>query len=122
MILPLINANGEHCWLNVEDIAYLQTNGQGKLHVYTYNETYRPISLLREWGVLLQKEGFLKIDRGTIVNARMIESVDPCLRVVVISRAGGAVSIPYSEKVRAELNGKHCAPSVADRCANKHDK
>lgn len=103
MILPLINANGEHRWLNVEDIAYLQTNGQGKLHVYTYNETYRPISLLREWGVLLQKEGFLKIDRGTIVNVRMIESVDSNLRLVKVSLKSEVVSIPFAEKMLRQL-------------------
>lgn len=103
MILPLIDSSGEHRLLNVQDIAYLQTNGQGELHFYAYEGMYRPVTLLRDWAMLLQKEGFVQMDRGTIVNARMIESFDSQLRVVTIPLMGGAVTIPFAEKVRRKL-------------------
>ena len=103
MILLLIDSSGEYRLLSTQDIAFLQTNGQGELHFYAYDETYRPISLLKEWAMLLQKEGFVQMDRGTIVNTRKIESFDPDLRVVTIPLMDGAVSIPYAEKVRRKL-------------------
>jgi len=103
MILPLIDSSSEHHLLNVQDIAYLQTNGHGELHFYAYDETYRPISLLKDWAMLLQNEGFVQMDRGTIVNTRKIELFDPNLRVVRIPLMDGAVTIPFAEKVRRKL-------------------
>jgi len=103
MILLLINTSGEYRLLSTQDIAYLQTNGQGELHFYTYEEMYRPISLMKEWAKLLQTEGFVQTDRGTIVNTGMIESIDPNLRVVTIPLMDGAVAIPFAEKARRKL-------------------
>ena len=103
MILLLIDSSGDYRLLSTQDIAYLQTNGQGELQFYTHDETYRPITLLKEWAALLKNEGFVQLDRGTIVNTRMIESLDPDLRVVTIPLMDGAVTIPFAEKVRRKL-------------------
>lgn len=103
MILLLIDSSGDYRLLSTQDIAYIQTNGQGELQFYTHDETYRPISLLKEWAALLKNEGFVRLDRGTIVNTRMIESLDPDLRVVTIPLMNGAVTIPFAEKTRRKL-------------------
>lgn len=103
MILSLIDSSGEHQLLNARDIMYIQTNGQGELNFYAYEEKYRAVSTLRDWAVLLQNEGFIQTDRGTIVNARKIDSYDPRLRVITIPLMNGNVSIPFAEKARRKL-------------------
>jgi DNA-binding LytR/AlgR family response regulator len=52
---------------------------------------------------MLQNEGFIQTDRGTIVNARKIDSYHPSMRVVTIPWMDGKVSIPFSEKVQRKL-------------------
>lgn len=103
MILSLINSHGELCFLDARNILFLQTNGQGELYFYTYEEKYRAVSMLKDWGQLLQREGFMQVDRGTIVNTKKIEYMDPILRVVRIPLLDGAATIPFTEKVRSKL-------------------
>ena len=103
MILPLIDSSGKHRLLSTQDIAYLQTNGQGELQFYSNEGISRPIILLKDWAMLLEKEGFVQIDRGTIVNMRRIGSVDPNLRIVTIQLLDGVVSIPFAERMRRRL-------------------
>ena len=106
MILPLINSSGEHRLLNTQDIAYLQTNGQGKLHFYSNEGISRPMILLKDWAMLLEKEGFVQIDRGTIVNMGRIGSVDADLHVVTIPFLDSVVSIPFAERMRRRLEAE----------------
>lgn len=103
MFLPIVDSNGQYRLLNAQDILYLQTDSKGKLYFYTFDESYRAVSLLREWAELLLPEGFIQTDRGTIVNAKKIESYDPKLRVVTIPVKHGAIFIPIVDKERRKL-------------------
>jgi len=102
MILPLINFEGEFCLLDTQDVLYLQTNGRGGLHFYTYEDEYKAVSMLKDWAALLQAEGFIRTDRGTIVNVRKIESYDPILHVMMIHTLHKTVRLPLTRVVRRE--------------------
>lgn len=103
MILSLIDSKGNHRLLDTQDILYMQTNGSGELHFYAFDEQFRAFSTLKDWSLLLQADGFLQTDRGTIVNTRKINSYDPSLRVVTIPVLDGTVTIPFAENVRRKL-------------------
>jgi len=59
--------------------------------------------MLRDWAALLQAEGFIQTDRGTIEKVRKIGSYNSKLRVVTIPTLNRAVSIPIAEKTRRKL-------------------
>jgi DNA-binding LytR/AlgR family response regulator len=111
MILPLLNSEGQYCLLDVQEIIYLQTNGRGELLLYSYDETYKMITMLRDWSTLLHKSGFIQMERGTVVNERKITSYDPHLHVVRILTSGGEVSIPVSEKIHRKIKTQFSLPS-----------
>lgn len=112
MILRVLNSNEEQCELDVADIIYLQTNGYGEVLFYTFDDSYRPISKLGEWSALLQNEGFLQTDRGTVVNTRKIKSMDRNLRVVKVAISEGEVNIPVSVKAQKQLLRKNIPPTT----------
>lgn len=41
MLLPLLSLSGEHRLLDVKEIVYLQTNGEGKPTIYSYDDEYK---------------------------------------------------------------------------------
>ena len=108
MILPLINSEGQFCFLDTQEIIYIQTNGVGNIYIHSFDEKYRAMSMMRDWSLLLRNSDFMQMDRGTIVNTRNIVSYDPILNVVGILASNGEVSIPVSHKmistVRKHLN------------------
>ncbi len=103
MNLLLIDSKGKPRVMNVHDILYLQTNGFGGLYFYSFDERFKPISTLLDWCTFLQSEGFLQLDRGTMVNVRKISSYDPTLRVVTIPNHNGNIIIPFTENIRRNL-------------------
>jgi DNA-binding LytR/AlgR family response regulator len=107
VIAPLINSKGQFCFLDVQKIIYIQTNGLGELIVHTYNDTYKFITILRDWSVLLRKSGFIQVDRGTVVNEKEIASYDSSLHVLKFHVQDGEVSIPVSEKIHRKLKDQY---------------
>ncbi len=106
MLLPLLDSRGKHCLLDVQEIVYLQTNGAGELTIYSYDEKYKTISMVKDWSQFLQNAGFIRLDRGTVVNTRNINSFDPLLNVVRIQLSNGEVLIPASQKMQREIRAQ----------------
>jgi hypothetical protein len=67
MIVPLINSKGQFCFLDTQEINYIQTNGAGDINIHSFDKKYRAISMVRNWSLLLQNSDFMQMDRGTIV-------------------------------------------------------
>ncbi|WP_164472880.1 LytTR family transcriptional regulator DNA-binding domain-containing protein [Cohnella candidum] len=103
MTLLLIDSKGKLRLMNVQDILYLQTSGFGGLDFYAFDERFKPLTSLQNWFTLLQNEGFMQLDRGTIVNVKKISSYDPNLRVVVVPTHEGNILIPFTENIQREL-------------------
>ena len=106
MLLPLLNEKGEYRMLDVEEIVYLQTDGAGEVSIYSYEDKYRAISMVRDWYQLLQNSGFWQLDRGTVVNRKSIQSFDPELNVIAIRTNSGEIFIPISQKMQKEIRAQ----------------
>lgn len=100
MLIPLLSSIGEYCLLDVQEIVYLQTNGAGELTIYSNNERYRTINMVKDLALLLQDSGFIRLDRGTVVKTNSIKSFDPLLKVITIRTSSGEVLIPVSKKMQ----------------------
>ncbi|QMV42743.1 LytTR family DNA-binding domain-containing protein [Cohnella cholangitidis] len=103
MLLPLLNSNGEHRMLDVREIVYLQTNGAGELTIYSYDDEYKIISMVKDLSILLQDSGFIRTDRGTVVNMESIESFDGILNIVKLRTSNGEVIAPVSHKMQKQI-------------------
>ncbi|BBI31355.1 LytTR family DNA-binding domain-containing protein [Cohnella abietis] len=103
MLLPMLNTKGDFCLLDAQNIVYLQTNGAGELAIYSYDEKYRVLSKVKDWTLLLQDAGFIRIDRGTVVNTRSIEAFDADLNVIKLRTSNGGLWVPVSRKMNQEV-------------------
>jgi len=103
MLLTLLNARGEHRLLDVKEIVYLQTNGAGKMTIYSYDDEYKIISTVKELSDLLQQSGFVRADRGTVVNPARVEAFDGILNIVKLRTRNGEVIAPVSGKAQKQI-------------------
>ncbi len=113
MNLPLFDREGICSFVNLtEKILYLQTNGYGKIRLYSGADEYRPVHTVEEWFKLLGQSGFVRVDRGTIVNLRKVCYFDPVLRILGMrTENGGQVVVPVAEtmirRLKVELTPSH---------------
>ncbi|TFE25526.1 LytTR family DNA-binding domain-containing protein [Cohnella luojiensis] len=107
MLLPLLNSKGEHRLVEAREIKFIQTDGAGEIEFYTYDEKYRTISTIKDISLLLEAAGFIRVDRGTIVNSSSIDSFDPLLNVARIRTIDSVVLLSVSGKMlgKIELRG-----------------
>jgi hypothetical protein len=59
-------------WISPSEVLYIKYDKTGTL-VYTRNKEYRGFHVLEDWQLLLQPFGFVRVDRGNIVNLHQIE-------------------------------------------------
>jgi len=98
MILPLFDSHGNLNMVNVsEEILYLQTDGFGGLRFYSDRDELRALKLVEEWSDLLSREGFMRMDRGTIVNLKKVSDFDPKLGILEIRTADKRICLPATE-------------------------
>jgi len=98
MLLPLLNSKGEHRLLDVREIVYLQTNGSGKMTIYSYDDEYKMITTVKELTGLLEDSGLLRADRGTMINPERVEGFDGFLNIVKLRTRNGEIITPVSGK------------------------
>ena len=104
MILPLFDSHGNLNMVNVpEEILYLQTDGYGGLRFYSDRDELRAVKLIGEWSDLLSREGFMRVDRGTIVNLKKVSDFDPKLGILEIRTAEKRICIPTTELMLRQL-------------------
>ncbi|MFC4599877.1 LytTR family DNA-binding domain-containing protein [Cohnella hongkongensis] len=103
MRLPLMNSRGEHRLLDVKEIVYLQTNGAGKMTIYSYDDEYKLISTVKELSDLLQESGFLRTDRGTLIHPERVEAFDGILNIVKLRTMNGEIIAPVSSKAQKQI-------------------
>ncbi len=103
MRLPLMNSRGEHRLLDVKEIVYLQTNGAGKMTIYSYDDEYKMISTVKDLSDLLQESGFLRTDRGTLVHPERVEAFDGILNIVKLRTMNGEIIAPVSSKAQKQI-------------------
>jgi DNA-binding LytR/AlgR family response regulator len=106
VLIPLLNSKGKYCLLDSQEIIYLQTNGAGELSIYSYDEEFKIISMVKDWSNLLHNAGFMRLDRGTVVNIMNIKSFDSLINVITIRLSSGEVLIPVSQKMLRELKAQ----------------
>ncbi|RED58615.1 LytTR family DNA-binding domain-containing protein [Cohnella lupini] len=99
MQLPLLNSEGVIRWVDGQDILYLQTDGSGDVTLFAYDETYKAISTVKELFRLLEPAGFVRVDRGTVVNPSRIDSFDPLLNVARIRTSESIILISVPERM-----------------------
>ncbi len=111
-----ITSNGEMKVLNLEhEVIYLQTNGQGRMHVYTHEGEYRTAEKVEDWMSLTGRRGFLRVARGIIVNLSKIIAFDRVRRVVHIERLQQIHSLPITDHAMRLLNRR-----LSDLNTNPH--
>ncbi len=103
MLLPLLSSSGEHRLLDVKEIVYLQTNGEGKLTIYSYDDEYKMISTIKELSDLLEESGFVRTDRGTLIHPERVEAFDGILNIVKLRTRNGEVITPVSGKAQKQI-------------------
>jgi DNA-binding LytR/AlgR family response regulator len=108
MIIPLIGEDGVCQFINPKDnILYLQTNKSGKVRFYSAMHIYKPVQSVEEWSGLLSPAGFVRVDRGTIVNLNKVNELDPDLGVLDIkTENGGKMVIPVTRAMMRRLQAE----------------
>ncbi|QJD86480.1 LytTR family DNA-binding domain-containing protein [Cohnella herbarum] len=103
MKLPLVNSSGEYRLLDVREIVYLQTNGSGEVTIYSYDDKYKIISMVKDLSFMLEDAGFVRTDRGTVINTESIESFDGILNIVKLRTSNGEVVAPVTYKMQKQI-------------------
>jgi DNA-binding LytR/AlgR family response regulator len=103
MQLPLVSSSGEYRLLDVREIVYLQTNGLGEVTIYSYDDEYKIISMVKDLSFMLEESGFVRTDRGTVINTESIESFDGILNIVKLRTSNGEVIAPVSYKMQKQV-------------------
>ncbi|BBH22327.1 hypothetical protein Back11_36720 [Paenibacillus baekrokdamisoli] len=105
MYLPIKSLDGSYKVLKLnEDILLLQTDGKGRLCFHTFEGEYRAVERVGDWEYYLRQMGFLRTDRGTIVNLHKVEHFDPVLKVLVLLTFNGPLTIPVADSALGLLN------------------
>lgn len=100
MYLPIKTSDGGYKILKMnEDVLYLQRDGGEGLSFHTFDEEYKALLRVEDWAHYLHPMGFLRIDRGTIVNLHKAEDFDHELRVLVLRTSIGKVTLPVAESM-----------------------
>ncbi|MFC5469259.1 LytTR family DNA-binding domain-containing protein [Cohnella suwonensis] len=103
MLLGLLNDKGQCRLLDVGEILYMQTDGTGDLTIYSYDEKFRTISSAEDFAEFLREAGFVRTDRGTLVNMRQVEAYDPAQNVLRLRLKEGEVLVPAARNRRRIL-------------------
>jgi DNA-binding LytR/AlgR family response regulator len=103
VLLPLLNSNGEFRLLDVQEIVYLQTNGSGEVMIYSYDDKYKMITKVKDLSLFLGDSGFMRTDRGTILNLERIDSFDGILNIVKLRTSNGEVIMPIAYKMQKQI-------------------
>ncbi|BBH22477.1 hypothetical protein Back11_38220 [Paenibacillus baekrokdamisoli] len=104
MQIPVKDTKGNIHMLDVHrDVLYMQTNRKGSLLFHTGNEVFQSIQRVEEWALLLDSAGFLRVDRGTIVNLSKAWLYDPELKVINLQANEEPLYIPVSSKSIQEI-------------------
>ncbi|WP_027085818.1 LytTR family transcriptional regulator DNA-binding domain-containing protein [Cohnella panacarvi] len=91
-------------WLQVsEETDYVQINSSGEILFYTEFGVFSLIRRIGEWASLLEAEGFLRVDRGTIINLKKAWLFDPEFRVLRLHSVQSKVHIPIAERSLVNL-------------------
>lgn len=97
MHIPVKDAKGNIQMLHVfHDTVFMQTNGSGNLLFHTDHGAYQSIRRVEEWTSLLYTAGFLRVDRGTIVNLNKVWLFDSELRALKSQGINNSIVIPVS--------------------------
>lgn len=100
MHLPIKTSDGGYKILKMnEDVLYLQRGGGEGLSFHTFEEKYKALQRVEDWAHYLHSIGFLRIDRGTIVNLRKVKEFNHELRVLVLKTSNGKVTLPVAESM-----------------------
>ncbi|WP_186438327.1 LytTR family DNA-binding domain-containing protein [Cohnella terricola] len=103
MLLSLLNGRGEHHLLDVREIVYLQTDGNGNITIYSYDDEYKMISTVKQLSGLLQQSGLVRTDRGTLINPNYLETFDGILGIIRLRTAIGEVIVPVPRKTQKQI-------------------
>jgi DNA-binding LytR/AlgR family response regulator len=103
MLLSLLNSRGEYRLLDVKEIVYLQTNGTGKMTIYSYDDEFKMISTVKEMSELLEDSGWFRTDRGTLLNPERIEQFDGILNIVKLRTSNGEIITPVSGRTQKQI-------------------
>lgn len=103
MRLTLRNSSGDFRLLEVREIVYLQTNGAGDVTIYSYDDEYKMISRVKDLSALLEDSGFIRTDRGTVINAESIVSFDGFLNIVKLRTSNGEVIMPVAYRTQKQI-------------------
>ncbi|MBW7456518.1 LytTR family transcriptional regulator [Paenibacillus sepulcri] len=105
MHVPVKDVYGNLRFIHISrDTVFLQTDPGGNLLFHGNQEVYRSIRSVEEWASLLSRAGFLRVDRGTIVNLNKGWLFDPKLRVLKPqSMKDDSILIPVAGKLIPEL-------------------
>jgi len=108
MKIPLIGEDGVCRLIDPADsILYLQTDKTGRVRLYAPSHTYKPVQSVEEWASLLGAAGFVRVDRGTIVNMNKVHELDPDLRVLDIRTENGrSMAIPVTRAMMRRLQAE----------------
>ncbi|QHW31459.1 LytTR family transcriptional regulator [Paenibacillus rhizovicinus] len=82
------------------DVIYIQTSSDGTLVFHTEHEEYRLLNKVEEWSRMLRGLGYLRVDRGTIVNMNQAWQYDDKLKVLKIQSNKRDGWLAVSEKAR----------------------
>jgi len=97
MYIPVKDNEGNIQTLHVfQDTVCLQTDRNGNLRFHTDHGVYQLIRRLDDWTSLLQSAGFLRVDRGTIVNLNKAWSFDSTLRLLKSQSMDSSLVFPVS--------------------------
>lgn len=103
--LPLINlTTGKPEWVRVKDILYGHVQKE-KLHFYTMDDVYLPISTIRDFIPLLQPLGFEQLEKSNIVNISNVVSYDNTLNSIYFDKNKTKNGILVSRRNRGKIRG-----------------
>ncbi|MFC6549887.1 LytTR family transcriptional regulator DNA-binding domain-containing protein [Cohnella cellulosilytica] len=89
--------------LDVKEIVYLQTNGAGRMTIYSYDDEYKMISTVKDLSDLLEESGFVRTDRGTLIHPKRVETFDGILNIVKLRTRNGEIIAPVSSKAQKQI-------------------
>ncbi|RXZ79907.1 LytTR family transcriptional regulator [Paenibacillaceae bacterium] len=95
--VPVVTLQGTPDVLRLDqDVVYLQSNGRGSLSFHSYDQEFKAVQRIEEWSNVLLQRGFLRVDRGTIVNLHRIIALDRKLKVIYVETKQGVHAIPVT--------------------------
>lgn len=106
MQVPVKDEHGQIRLLHLTgEVIYLQTNRSGGIDFFTECGKYTLIRRMEDWEAWLdaRTSGFLRVDRGTIVNLQKQWQYSPELRALKLQVGTNCIHVPVTEQKVAQL-------------------